>query len=94
MTHDPKDLEIKRLREEVSELRKDREAQMGVGNGRMEKGGLFVYGSIKAIMAAQRLVLGPEWMAERYAEGGGSRSREMEDYDAAMTAIRAARGQK
>lgn len=60
MTPDPKDLEIKRLREEVSELRKDREAQMGVGNGRMEKGGLFVYGSIKAIMAAQRLVLGPD----------------------------------
>ncbi len=60
MTHDPKDLEIKRLREEVSELRKDREAQMGVGNGRMEKGGLFVYGSIEAIMAAQRLVLGPD----------------------------------
>lgn len=33
-----------------------------------------------------------QWMAERYAEGGGSYSQEMEDYEQAVQALAAFRG--
>jgi hypothetical protein len=46
--------------------------------------------ALAAALAAQRKAIdGILWMAERYAEGGGSRGQEMEDYRAAVAVFEA-----